>query len=94
MVQGHSAGPQRDVCICNNLKAQGKCFPVQLSLEVMCITWPLGSPIHILKKARPIQSRFGNEIPLSKNTNVTDTAGLCIFVPGSESQLWLKQLIN
>lgn len=48
--QGHSAGPHRDACIRNNLKAQGKCFSVQPGVEVVCITWPSGSQTHILKE--------------------------------------------
>lgn len=82
--QGHSAGPHRDVCIHNNLKAKGINSSVQFSGDVVCVALASGSQIHILRQTRrspsswDVRRKPGSEIPLSKNANINNTACFCI----------------
>ena len=74
--QGHSAGPHRDVCIHNNLKAKGIISSVQLSGDVVCVALASGSQIHILRQTRrslsscDVRTKPGSKNPLSKNANI------------------------
>lgn len=72
----------RDVCIHNDLKAQGRCFPGWMEVEVICITWPSGCQVEMLKKAQRAISFYEGDHACMWLYQITEWWWMIFFVVG------------